>query len=133
MYIWAYFLEKEAKNLLKIKLNKIVSNITDDFIEILFTVNPDKKYQNMMINLEENIKESVLEILKETFKSHISHNVAKCFSYEPKSYSKRKIQKLIKLQEYKANGINILGLYLKSYKNNEQVILKKRRIKFWHI
>ena len=52
------------------------------------------------------------------------------FLYELKTYSKRKIQKLIKLQEYKANGINILGLYLKSYKNNEQVILKKRRIKF---
>ena len=47
------------------------------------------------------------------------------FLYELKTYSRRKIQKLIKLQEYKANKINIPGLYLKSYKNNEQVILKK--------
>ena len=96
MYIWAYFLEKEAKNLLKIKLNKIVSNITDDFIEILFTVNPDKKYQNMMINLEENIKESVLEILKETFKSHISHNVAKCFFIWTKNLFQKKNTKINK-------------------------------------
>lgn len=42
MYILPYFLEKEAKNLLKIKLNKIISNIIDDFIENLFIVNPDK-------------------------------------------------------------------------------------------
>lgn len=34
--------------------------------------------------------------------THISHNVAKYFSYELKAYSKRKIQKLIKLQEYKS-------------------------------
>ena len=40
------------------------------------------------------------------------------FLYELKTYSKRKIQKLIKLQEYKANGINILGLYLKSKSKN---------------
>lgn len=68
MYIIPYFLEKEAKNLLKIKLNKIISNITDDFIENLFVVNPDEKYQNIMINLEEKVKESVLETIKETIK-----------------------------------------------------------------
>ena len=62
--------------------------------------------------------------------SHISHNVAKYFSYEPKAYPKRRIQKLIKLQEYKADGINILALYLKSYKNNEQVVLKKEKLNF---
>ena len=68
MYILPYFLEKEAKNLLKLKLSKIISNITDDFIENLFIVNPDKEYQNIMINLEEKVKESILEILKETIK-----------------------------------------------------------------
>ena len=68
MYILPYFLEKEAKNLLKIKLSKIISNITDDFIESSFIFNPDKKYQNIMINLEEKVKETVLEILKEIIK-----------------------------------------------------------------
>lgn len=61
--------------------------------------------------------------------SHISHNVAKYFSFEPKAYSKRRIQKLIKLQEYKLNGINILGLYLKSYNNNKKTI-KKEELNF---
>ena len=68
--------------------------------------------------------------VRSSMESHISHNVAKYFSYEPKAYSKRKIQKLIKLQEYKLNGINILGLYLKSYKNNKKVTLKKEELNF---
>ena len=68
--------------------------------------------------------------VRSSMESHISHNVAKYFSYEPKAYSKRKIQKLIKLQEYKSNGINILGLYLKSLKNHEKVTLKKEELNF---
>ena len=56
--------------------------------------------------------------------------IEKYFSYKTKTYSKRKIQKLIKLQEYKSNGINILGLYLKSYKNKEKVTLKKEKLNF---
>ncbi len=56
--------------------------------------------------------------------------IEKYFSYKTKTYSKRKIQKLIKLQEYKSNGINILGLYLKSYKNKEKVTLKKEELNF---
>ena len=43
---------------------------------------------------------------------------------------KRKIQKLIKLQEYKSNGINILALYLKSYKNHEKVTLRKEELNY---
>ena len=66
MYILPYFLENEARNLLKFKLSKIITDITDDFIKNLFIVNPDNKYHNMMLNLEEQIKESVLEIIKET-------------------------------------------------------------------
>ena len=58
--------------------------------------------------------------------SHISHNVAKYFSFEPKAFFKRRIQKLIKLYEYKTNGINILGLYLKSYNSTEKITLKKK-------
>ena len=56
--------------------------------------------------------------------------IEKYFSYKTKTYSKRKIQKLIKLQEYKSNRINILGLYLKSYKNKEKVTLKKEELNF---
>ncbi|MBD8923237.1 hypothetical protein EGR52_07470 [bacterium] len=34
------------------------------------------------------------------------------------------------MQEYKSNGINILGLYLKSYKNHEKVTLRKEELNF---
>ena len=37
------FLEKEVKNLLKMRLSEIISNITDDFIKNLFIVNPENK------------------------------------------------------------------------------------------
>ena len=62
--------------------------------------------------------------------SHISHCVAKYFSFEPKAYSKRHIQKLIKLQEYKINGINILGLYLKTSDYKEKKTIKKEELTF---
>ena len=67
MYILPYFLENEAKNLLKIKLSKIIIDITDEFIENLFIVNPDNKYQNMMLNLEDKVKDA-LEEVKETIR-----------------------------------------------------------------
>ena len=62
--------------------------------------------------------------------SHISHDIAKPFSYEPKAYSTTHIKKLIKLQEYKLNGINILNLYLNSSDNNEIVTIKKEQLSF---
>ena len=55
MYILPQFLEIETKKLLKIKLNKIITDITDDFIENLFVVNPDNKYQNIMLNLDKGL------------------------------------------------------------------------------
>lgn len=64
--------------------------------------------------------------------SHISHCVAKYFSFEPKAYSKRHIQKLIKLQEYKINGINILGLYLKT-SDYKKIRKSKKRTNFLNI
>ena len=78
-----------------------------------------KAFRNM---LNSNIRSSM--------ESHISHNVAKYFSYEPKAYSRRRIQKLIKLQEYKANGINILNLYLKTYNKEEKATIKKEELDF---
>lgn len=62
--------------------------------------------------------------------SHISHDIARPFSYEPKAYSTIHIQKLIKLQEYKLNGINILNLYLNSCNNQEVTTIKKEQLSF---
>ena len=53
--------------------------------------------------------------------SHISHCVAATFGSRPKGYSKKLIQKYIKLEEYKQNGINIMDLYLCSYNLNDNI------------
>ena len=87
-------------------------------------------YKNYLIKYWNAFKNMLNSKVRSSMESHISHNVAKYFSYEPKAYSKRKIQKLIKLQEYKSNRINILELYLKSYKNKEKVTLKKEELNF---
>lgn len=61
MYMIPYFLKNEAKKLLKIKLSEIVKDISDDFIDNIFYCNSNNKYQQTMLNLEETIKQSVLQ------------------------------------------------------------------------
>ena len=63
-------------------------------------------------------------------KSHISHDIAKPFSYEPKAYSIKHIKKLIKIQEYKLNDINILNLFLTSCNNEKVITIKKEQLSF---
>ena len=53
--------------------------------------------------------------IRSSMESHISHCVAASFGSRPKAYSRNRIQKYIKLEEYKQNGINIMNLYLSSY------------------
>lgn len=61
-------------------------------------------YKNYLVKYWKAFKNMLNSKVRSSMESHISHNVAKYFSYKPKAYSKRKIQKLIKLQEYKLNG-----------------------------
>lgn len=89
-----------------------------------------KEYSHYISSHWNSIREMRKSKYKSSMESHISHNIAKYFSFEPKSYSKRHIQKLIKLQEYKANGINILALYLKSSNNSQKITLKKEELNF---
>ena len=89
-----------------------------------------KSYKHYIIIHWDAIKEMKKSRYKSSMESHISHCVAKYFSFEPKAYSKRHIQKLIKLQEYKINGINILGLYLKTSDYKEKKTIKKEELTF---
>ena len=73
-----------------------------------------KSYKHYIIVHWDSIKEMKKSKCKSSMESHISHYVAKPFAYEPKAFSKRHIEKLIKLQEYKLNGINIFNLYLQT-------------------
>lgn len=89
-----------------------------------------KSYKHYIMTHWNSIKEMKKSKFKSSMESHISHCIAKLFAYEPKAYSKKHIQKLIKLQEYKLNGINIFNLYLKSCENKEVITLKKEQLSF---
>ena len=89
-----------------------------------------KQYRHYILAHCDPINQMKASKYKSSMEAHISHNVAKPFSFEPKAFSKRHIQKLIKLQEYKANGINILNLYLNSSHNTEIVTIKKEELSF---
>ena len=89
-----------------------------------------KSYRHYIISHWNSIKEMKKSKYKSSMESHISHDIAKPFSYEPKAYSTRHIQKLVKLQEYKLNGINILNLYLNSCNNQKVTTIKKEQLSF---
>lgn len=126
------------KNKARLLINYINSDNKRDFIVLVKTITKDKDekrkkiegYKKYLIKYWNAFKNMLNSDVRSSMESHISHNVAKYFSYEPKAYSKKKIQPLIKLQEYKLNGINILGLYLKSYKRKEKITLKKEELNF---
>ena len=64
-------------------------------------------YNNIKLMLDLNIGSSM--------ESHISHLIASFFSSRPKGFSTKRIEKYIKLNDYKYNNINIFKLYLGSY------------------
>ena len=68
--------------------------------------------------------------VKSSMESHISHCVASQFGSRPKGYSRKRIQKYIKLQEYKLNGINIMDLYLRSYNKDDSYVYNKTEISY---
>ena len=63
--------------------------------------------------------------------SHISHYTASYFASRPKAYGKKHIEKLLKLQEYKVNGIDIERLYMISYRNTsdeEPLVINEKNL-----
>lgn len=127
------------ENYVRLLVQYIFYDNKKDFITLVETIMKDKdekrkkkieSYKNYLIKYWKAFKNMLASDIRSSMESHISHNVAKYFSFEPKAYSKRRIQKLIKLQEYKSNGINILGLYLKTYNCNEKVTIKKEELNF---
>ena len=61
--------------------------------------------------------------------SHISHYVTNHFGSRPKGYSDKNIEKYLKLETMKINGIDILDLYLSS-KEQEDFKYKEKEVNF---
>ena len=94
--------------------------------------NKSKKeaYKNYILNHWKSILNMKDRQLKSSMESHISHCIASHFTSRPKGYSSKRIEKYIKLQEYKLNGINIMDLYLNSYNKNNDYIYNKKEISY---
>ena len=88
------------------------------------------EYKNYIVKNWNNIKNMQMSECKSSMESHISHYLAKPFSYEPKAYSTKHIEKLVKLQEYYVNGIDIFNLYINGSKNQNSIIITKEDLDF---
>lgn len=139
----------------KQKINRITTN-KDLRIELsgYLDNNQKKKFIKAMKKIKDNIKnEDRLKKIEEyekyitsnwkkiqnmnkskcksSMESHISHYMAAYFASRPKAYSRNNIQKYVKLQEAKNNGLDIKTLYLKTYNNeDEEYTLTEKELNF---
>ena len=116
----------------KDKRKELVFTIYDDrdkkkFIKLADEIiekaqSKDKKY---VLNHWKGILNMRKREIHSSMESHISHYVAANFGSRPKGFSRTRIEKYIKLEEYKQNGINIMDLYLKSYNQKDYIYNKE--------
>ena len=99
--------------------------LADEIIES--SKNKDKKnqYKNYILNHWNGIQNMRAREIRSSMESHISHCVASNFGSRPKGFSRTRIEKYIKLEEYKQNGVNIMNLYLQSYNKTDYVYNKE--------
>jgi len=102
--------DDKDKNKFTELVDKIIDNVKDEKKK-----ETKEKYKNYVLNHWKGILNMRDREIRSSMESHISHCVAATFASRPKGYSKKRIQKYIKLEEYKQNGINIMNLYLSSY------------------
>ena len=112
--LYEYLDNNEKKKFIK-EMKEIKENAKND--------NRRKKleeYEKYITNNWKKIQNMNKSECKSSMESHISHYLASYFSSRPKAYSRNTIQNYIKLQEAKANGIDLKTLYLKTYNNSDE-------------
>ena len=96
----------------------------------------NKKYKTSLKNYILNHWKTIINMksrkIKSSMESHISHCIANHFGSRPKGFSRKRIEKYIKLEEYKHNGINIMQLYLSSYNknNDDNFVYNQNKVSF---
>lgn len=103
--------------------------VADEIIQDSKNKSKKEQYKNYIIKHWRAILNMKDREIKSSMESHISHCVASIFGSRPKGYSQKRIQKYIKLQEYKLNGINIMDLYLSSY-NKQSYTYNKEEVSY---
>ena len=108
--------------------NKFIK-LADEIIENANNKDKKQQYKNYVLNHWDGILNMKNREIHSSMESHISHCVAANFGSRPKGFSRARIEKYIKLEEYKQNGVNIMDLYLKSY-NQKDYIYNKEDVSF---
>ena len=126
--------DDERQKLIDIFTNEPIQNFIDSVNEILSN-NPHReqtitKKLNYIIKNYTAIKSMLSLNIGSSMESHISHLIASFFASRPKGFSTKRIDKYLKLNDYKHNGINIFNLYLKSYRNKKTVSFNEDYIDF---
>ena len=109
---------------------KLMEKIKNEKIDNLKRLETIKKYENYILKHWKKIQNTFSSPCRSSMESHISHFVASYFSSRPKAYSDNTIEKILKLQEYQLNGINITNLYFISYSNTSISTIKKEVLDF---
>ena len=117
--------KEERKKLIDIFNNNTQEEFKNAVNEII-TNNPNReetitKKLNYIINNYKSIKAMQKLNIGSSMESHISHLIASFFSARPKGFSTKRIEKYLKLNDYKNNKINIFKLYAQFYKNIEEI------------
>lgn len=126
--------KEERKKLIDIFDN----NTQEDFKNAVNTIisnNPNReetitKKLNYIINNYKSIKAMQELNIGSSMESHISHLIASFFSARPKGFSTKRIEKYLKLNDYKNNKINIFKLYAQSYKNKEEINIYEDKLDY---
>lgn len=101
-----------------------------DAVNTIILNNPKRKNTitkklKYIINNYTNIKSMLNLNMGSSMESHISHLIASFFSSRPKGFSTKRIEKYIKLNDYKYNNINIFKLYLSTYSKKQTITLNE--------
>ena len=96
----------------------ICNNLMENYPERIKTININAEYIIKRWAYIQNGKNPLF--IGCPMESHISHDLAKVFSRDPKAYSIKTIPKHIQLRDLKLNGVSIKEIYLYS-KNHIRV------------
>ena len=128
--------EDKRKTLLDIFNNNSKEEFKDKVLKLTKVITEKKrkdsidKNLNYILNNYKAIKDMLDSPIGSSMESHISHYIANMFSSRPKGYSSLNINKYLKLNDYKINGINLFDLYLKSYSNDEEINLNQKELDY---
>lgn len=117
--------KNKPKHIFKSKVLEILNEVTEASRKD--TIN---KKLNYILNNYKAIKDMMDSPIGSSMEAHISHYIASLFSSRPKGYSLKYIDKYLKINDYKINGINLFNLYLQSYNKDEVVTINESELDY---